>query len=1560
MRSRVWMASFRQRRAFSVLLPCLVALLTVTFPAEAHHPDHLGCAVDQTSGGRRLLRHCAHAEVLELGEAGAREFLQHHSLELGLEGSLADLVVVEEKRGLGSVRTHFQQQLGGLPVYGAYSTLNQNSQGNFLALYLNYRPLAPGDPVPALASAEAEAIARAAAAVLSTRLATQSELVWYPLANGSARLAWQSRVYAAEPLGDFLTLVDAHSGKVLLQENRINFVDGQGLVYQPNPVQTSGNTSLADNGDTASAALNAQRSSVTLRGLDAGVGTLKGEYVDLVSLAGGLNVADADEVTRVYQYDRGDDRFEQVVIYHAIDQIQRYFHSLGFDDDVGVANGIRDFPTLAHAHWNNEDQSFYSTGDNAVHFGDGGVDDGEDADIIAHEYGHAVQHDQNACWGSGETGAMGEGFGDYLAASFYASFGDATYQSTDAACVGDWDATSFSSTNPPCLRRVDGTKIYPTGLTGAVHADGEIWSRALWDIRAALGASTADQLVLEHHFTVPCGATMTDAANELVQADVNLNSGVNGNAIRQAFCDRGILSGAACSAPADLNLTQVVSPDPPVAGQNASYTISATNVSNGTLSAIQLSAVVPAGSSFVGASDAGSETAGTISWPTFDLTSGATLQRSFEVVVGPGSGSSFAFVDDMESGAASWSASHDTGLGNFDWSLGTTNPHQKTSNVQPRAAKAATCTGGLADVYPCENVDLHSYIPIADLGGTSGNDGWGWTDPLTGKEYVLMGRNNGTSFVDISDPANPIHLGNLPTHSVSSDWRDIKVYANHAFIVSEAASHGMQVFDLTELRSVASPPATFSNTAHYAGFSTAHNIAINSDTGIAYAVGANVCSGGLHMVDITNPVSPSQVGCYNADGYTHDVQCVVYSGPDTTHTGKEVCFASNEDTLTIVDVTNKASPVHLSRTTYPGSGYSHQAWLTANQQYLLMDDELDEQNNAHNTRTYVWDVSDLDAPTMVGNHTSSLPVIDHNLYVVGDFVYQANYEAGLRVLKIEDLAQADLCEVASFDVYPASNTAQFNGSWNVYPFFASGVVAINAIEGLALVQPDLASVSCATNPPGVEHAWFASDPSSQSDQYLTMASAVNVSAGSTLRFWHDYNTENSYDGGVVEYSTDGGTSWTDLGSLITQNGYSGTISGAHQNPLANRSAFEGAGGGYLETIADLSSLSGQSVKVRFRMGTDTSVPGTGWYVDDVEISSIVEITSVASASGGASASHTLTSSVAAPPANSAPSLAANAGLTLLEGASASITASELQTTDPDAGQTLSYSVSVAPTNGSLNLGSSFTQAQIDANALQYTHDAGESTSDAFTFSVSDGNGGSIASTVFSITVTPTNDAPVANGEFAGSVAEGGSLVGQPNVLANDTDAENDTLTAVLVSGTANGTLTLNSNGSFSYQHDGSETTADSFSYEANDGLLSSNTASVTITITPTNDAPQLSITSLPGAQVGVAYTASWSVSDPDPGDIISMSVQNAPAWLMGPVLNLEGNWQLTGTPAPGDVADTLVTLVAQDDASPPGTVEVPLLLEVLPAAVEVPAFSPLGYGLLVGAIGLLTLRRLRR
>ena len=367
------------------------------------------------------------------------------------------------------------------------------------------------------------------------------------------------------------------------------------------------------------------------------------------------------------------------------------------------------------------------------------------------------------------------------------------------------------------------------------------------------------------------------------------------------------------------------------------------------------------------------------------------------------------------------------------------------------------CVGGMAGTFPCHNVDLASFLPLSDIGGGQVNDVWGWTDPLTGKEYAIVGRSNGTSFVDISNPEQPTYLGNLPPHSVDSVWRSIKVYADHAFIVSEADNHGMQVFDLTRLRNVAAPPVAFTENAHYAGFRRAHTLAVNEATGFAYAAGSkDTCAGGLHVVDIRNPGAPVFAGCVGQDGYTHETQCVIYRGPDLEYQGHEVCFNSNEDTLTIVDVTNKSEPKQLSRTTYAGVGYTHQGWLTEDHKHFLLDDELDEKNTGVKSTTYIWNVADLDAPSMMGVYSGQSSAIDHNLYIRGSRAYQANYRSGLRILDITNVGAAGLSELAFFDVYPVDDAPQFSGAWSNFPFFPSGIVIVGGIEqGLFVLRPTI-------------------------------------------------------------------------------------------------------------------------------------------------------------------------------------------------------------------------------------------------------------------------------------------------------------------------------------------------------------------------------------------------------------------------------------------------------------------------------------------------------------------------
>lgn len=363
------------------------------------------------------------------------------------------------------------------------------------------------------------------------------------------------------------------------------------------------------------------------------------------------------------------------------------------------------------------------------------------------------------------------------------------------------------------------------------------------------------------------------------------------------------------------------------------------------------------------------------------------------------------------------------------------------------------CDGGVAGGYLCNGFDLQSAFDLGELNAGSGNDSWGWTDPDNGNEYALVGLSNGTAFIDITDPVNPVYLGKLPTHTTNSSWRDIKVYENHAYVVSEAGSHGMQVFDLTRLRTVSNPPITFTEDAYYGGFGSAHNIVINEDTGYAYAVGTGTFNGGPHFVNIQNPTVPIGEGGYSAVGYSHDAQVVLYNGPDSDHTGKEIYVGSNEVEVVIVDVTDKSNPITLSTISYSNVSYTHQGWFTEDQRYFIVGDELDELNIGGPTRTIILDLSDLDAPQYFFEYYGNTSAIDHNGYVKGDKYFMANYRAGMRVLDISDIANQNISEYGYFDTYPSSNSASFDGAWSVYPYFASGNIVISDIDrGFFLVK----------------------------------------------------------------------------------------------------------------------------------------------------------------------------------------------------------------------------------------------------------------------------------------------------------------------------------------------------------------------------------------------------------------------------------------------------------------------------------------------------------------------------
>lgn len=283
------------------------------------------------------------------------------------------------------------------------------------------------------------------------------------------------------------------------------------------------------------------------------------------------------------------------------------------------------------------------------------------------------------------------------------------------------------------------------------------------------------------------------------------------------------------------------------------------------------------------------------------------------------------------------------------------------------ASGAEACVDGYAGEYQCNNIDLKGFLRHQDVGSRTreGNDIWGYTSS-SGREFALLGQSDGTAFVEVKSDGSLTYVGRLPTQTVASSWRDIKVIGDYAYIGSEAPDHGLQIFDLRKLEK-ADPknPPTFSLrsdlAAHFTGFGSSHNLVANEETDLIAAVGTQSrlkCRGGLWMVDVSNPLRPQDAGCVDDDGYVHDAQIVIYHGPDSAYQGKEIAFQYNEDALTITNIDRRTMPSQLSRTTYNGATYTHQGWLTEDHKYLLLDDELDEQEQTgpaadQHTTTYV-------------------------------------------------------------------------------------------------------------------------------------------------------------------------------------------------------------------------------------------------------------------------------------------------------------------------------------------------------------------------------------------------------------------------------------------------------------------------------------------------------------------------------------------------------------------------------------------------------------------------------
>lgn len=440
--------------------------------------------------------------------AGVAPFGQGEALRVARAVSnRGDLAVTSVREGLASWHVRFQQLAGEIPVLEGTFSVHMDRGGTVFAVH---------DATKAVPPATAPRIDAARAIVAGAR-AFSGAAEGASLAYAGRSLVWL--VVGSTPRGSAEALVDARTGVVRSVRSLVRRATGR--VFDPNPVVTLGGVPAGgDNRDRETAAISSAYRTVPMLNLD-GSGYLRGAWAD-ASVSKKPAFSNGDFI-----YPRSDPRFEQVMAYVHVDRAQTYIQSLGF-------TGIDAEPQKLKANGTAQDNSFFDTRTKVIMLGSGGVDDGEDADVILHEYGHAIQDAQVPGFGIGaEAGAIGEGFGDYWAVT-------ATLSETpaDRPCVADWDAISYSSTG--CLRRVD-SDLTVADQTGQVHHDGNIWSRALWDIAGSIGHTTADIVILESQFAYAPNTTFADAAGAVLDADLNVFGGAHEGQLRAAFEDRGIL-----------------------------------------------------------------------------------------------------------------------------------------------------------------------------------------------------------------------------------------------------------------------------------------------------------------------------------------------------------------------------------------------------------------------------------------------------------------------------------------------------------------------------------------------------------------------------------------------------------------------------------------------------------------------------------------------------------------------------------------------------------------------------------------------------------------------------------------------------------------------------------------------------------------------------------------------------------------------------------------------------------------------------------------------------------
>ena len=454
----------------------------------------------------------------------ADQYLKTNAKQYSLKADLSDLSYISTVETEAATYVRYQQMVDGSKLFYHQVNVTLDKSGNAVLVVSDYVPNLNVEKV-AKKIGENEAEKKAKANLNSAKsFAMDSREFGYTVVDGQAVPVYKVTTHKAEDMQSYESMVHAGNGKIVKQRELDVKATGTGKVFLPNPIASQGSvTGLTDNNNADSAALTAQLKAVSLQGLD-GTGYLKGSYVSISSKAKTFSS------TLAFNYTRSQASFEDVMSYYHIDSLQRYIQGLGFSN-------VNNRQIVVNVNGSTQDNSWYSPSTKQLTFGTGGVDDAEDAGIIAHEYGHSIQDNQVPGFGAtAEGGAMGEGFGDFLGATYEDALDGGKFK----ACIGEWDARSYSSTNPPCLRRLDTNKVYPRDWYGEVHEDGEIWAQGEYDMAQALGRDVATKLVLQSHFSLTSSSGFAAGVSAIKAADQLLYGGAHLATLNSVWAARGL------------------------------------------------------------------------------------------------------------------------------------------------------------------------------------------------------------------------------------------------------------------------------------------------------------------------------------------------------------------------------------------------------------------------------------------------------------------------------------------------------------------------------------------------------------------------------------------------------------------------------------------------------------------------------------------------------------------------------------------------------------------------------------------------------------------------------------------------------------------------------------------------------------------------------------------------------------------------------------------------------------------------------------------------------------